>query len=108
MLEIILNLKQVRFKKALDDDIQNEKIYISLKNTTQFTAEDIEKHTTSFRVTNPEMLICEMENFVNLEVELTIEKGRGYLPAEDNEPKDASTGTISHRCHLHANQKCAL
>ena len=95
VLEIILNLKQVRFKKALDDDINSEKIYLSLKNTTQFTAEDIEKHTTSFRVTNPEMLICEMENFVNLEVELTVEKGRGYVPAEENELTESSAGTIA-------------
>ncbi|MFN4082548.1 MAG: DNA-directed RNA polymerase subunit alpha [Bacteroidia bacterium] len=91
--EIVLNLKQVRFKKINDGD-DTEKIFIAVKGQEQFTAGDISKHTNSFKVLNPELVICNMEPFVNFEIELTIEKGRGYLPAEENKPKDATIGVI--------------
>jgi len=93
--EIILNLKQVRFKKIIkDDELTNEKIFVSISNSETFKAGDIEKHTASFKITNPDLVICNMETFVNLDIELTIEKGRGYVPAEENKPKDAAHGLI--------------
>lgn len=93
--EIVLNLKQVRLKKELGgDDNQVEKIFISLKDKEEFKAGDIEKHTNSFRVMNPDLLICRMENYVKLDVELTIQKGRGYLPAEENKMVETSIGVI--------------
>jgi DNA-directed RNA polymerase subunit alpha len=86
--DIVLNLKQVRLKKVMDDENSSDKIYISLKGTDQFRAEHIEKHTNVYQVMNPEMVICNMTGNVNLEVEITISKGRGYVPADD------STSTI--------------
>jgi len=91
--EIVLNLKQVRFKKINDGD-DSEKIFVVVKGQEQFTAGDISKHTNSFKVLNPELVICNMEPTVNFEIELTIDKGRGYLPAEENKPKDATIGVI--------------
>ncbi|MCS6935849.1 MAG: DNA-directed RNA polymerase subunit alpha [Chitinophagales bacterium] len=82
--EIVLNLKQVRLKKIMDDSSAADKIYISLKNTSQFKAEHIEKHTNVYKVINPDLVICNMENNVNLEIELTISKGRGYVIADEN------------------------
>jgi len=92
--EIVLNLKQVRLKKLLDADNQTEKIFISLKDKEVFKAGDIEKHTNVFRVMNPDFVICHMEKMVDLSLELTIQKGRGYVSAEDNAPKDAPIGYI--------------
>lgn len=93
--EIVLNLKQVRLKRELGgDDNAVEKIFISLKDKEEFKAGDIEKHTNSFRVTNPDLLICRMEQFVKLDIELTIQKGRGYLPAEENKGVDRTIGVI--------------
>lgn len=93
--EIVLNLKQVRLKNELSgDDNQIEKLFISLKDKEEFKAGDIEKHTNSFRVMNPELLICRMESHVKLDIELTIQKGRGYLPAEENKMVEASIGVI--------------
>lgn len=82
--DIVLNLKQVRFKKELEEDANEEKIFISLKDKEEFKASDIEKHTNVFRVMNPDLVICRMETFVKLEIELTVKKGRGYVPAEEN------------------------
>ena len=93
--EIELNLKQVRLNIELGgDDNAVEKIFISLKDKEEFKAGDIEKHTNSFRVTNPDLLICRMEPFVKLDIELTIQKGRGYLPAEENKGVDRAIGVI--------------
>lgn len=92
--EIILNLKQVRFKR-ITDGVDSEKIFINIKGQDQFLAGDIGKHTNSFRILNPELVICNMENFVHLEIEMSVEKGRGYVPAEENKPKDAPIGYIS-------------
>lgn len=93
--EIILNLKQVRFKKVIeDDDSTTEKIFFAVKDQETVTAGDIEKHTNMFQVTNPDMVICRMESFVNLEMEITVGKGRGYVGAEENMPKDAPIGYI--------------
>jgi DNA-directed RNA polymerase subunit alpha len=82
--EIVLNLKQVRLKKVMDDDNNNDKIYISLKGVDQFKAEHIEKHTNVYQVMNPDLVICNMNSTVHVEMELTISKGRGYVPADDN------------------------
>jgi DNA-directed RNA polymerase subunit alpha len=95
VVEIILNLKQVRIKQMLaDEEITEEKVYLTISGKEEFRAGDIEEHTNVFKVMNPDMLICTMEPFVNLEVELTVSKGRGYLPADENLPKDAPIGVI--------------
>jgi DNA-directed RNA polymerase subunit alpha len=91
--EIILNLKQVRFKKVVDSN-EGEKIYVSIKGKEQFTAGDISRFTNSFEVLNSDLVICNMEPFVNLELEMTIDKGRGYVPADENMPSDAPIGLI--------------
>ena len=93
--EIILNLKQVRFKKATEEEITSEKILVSIKGKDEFTAGDIEKAGGSFKVMNPDLIICHMEKSVKFDIELTISKGRGYLPAEEQKLKDAPLGTIA-------------
>jgi DNA-directed RNA polymerase subunit alpha len=92
--EIVLNLKQVRFKKLIDSN-ESEKIFVSLKGKEQFTAGEIARYTNAFEILNPDFVICSMEPYVNLEIELTIEKGRGYVPAEDNEQENAPIGEIA-------------
>jgi len=95
VVEIILNLKQVRLKQLLsDEDVTSEKVYLTINGKEEFRAGDIEEHTNVFKIMNPELLICQMEPFVNLEVELTITKGRGYVPADENLPKDSPIGVI--------------
>jgi DNA-directed RNA polymerase subunit alpha len=93
--EIILNLKQVRFKKIIDHDIQFEKLNLNLKGKTEFTAGMIGEVTGSFQVMNPDLLICTMDASAKLSIEIHIIKGRGYVPAEDNKSKDAPFGTIA-------------
>ncbi|WMN11786.1 DNA-directed RNA polymerase subunit alpha [Marivirga salinae] len=80
--ELILNLKMVRFKKI--SEVADNKINISLKNTKEFKAGDINKFTTAYEILNPELLICHMDESINFEIELTIEKGRGYVSSEEN------------------------
>ena len=80
---IILNLKQVRFKQIVEE-IDNEKVTISVVGTKAFKAGDIGKHFTGFEVLNPELVICELDASANFQIELTVNKGRGYLPAEEN------------------------
>lgn len=92
--EIILNLKQVRFKKTNEEELTNDKIFISLNKKDKFVAGDIEKQTTVFTVTNPDLVICHLDSSVKIEVEITVQKGRGYLPAEEQKLKDVPTGTI--------------
>jgi len=95
VVDIILNLKQVRIKQLIaDEDVSNEKIYLTISGKEEFLAGDIEEHTNVFKVMNPDLVICNMETFVNLEIELTITKGRGYVPADENLPKDAPIGVI--------------
>ncbi|MBJ7427677.1 MAG: DNA-directed RNA polymerase subunit alpha [Candidatus Methylacidiphilales bacterium] len=91
--ELVLNLKRVRFKRTMDG-VDNEKIYINIKGQEQFTAGDIAKHTNAYKILNPELVICNMESFVHLEIELVVEKGRGYLPADENRNKDSVVGVI--------------
>ena len=92
--EIVLNLKQVRFKKRVDGDVSNEKVTLSIKNQTEFTAGMIGDATQAFEVMNPMLLICTMDNSSKLDIEITIAKGRGYVPAEDNRIKDSVFGYI--------------
>lgn len=92
--EMILNLKQVRFKKVVDHDVNNEKITLSIKGKTEFSAAMIGEATSSFQVMNPELLICTMDPSAKLNIEVTISKGRGYVPSEENKIKDASFGYI--------------
>ena len=94
VVEIFLNLKQVRFKKSVDHEVANEKIILSLKNKTEFTAGMIGEATHSFQIMNPDLLICTLDSSAKMDIELTIGKGRGYVPAEDNKPKDAPLGYI--------------
>ncbi len=95
VVEIILNLKQVRLKQVVpNDELANEKVYLTISGKEQFLAGDIAEHTNVFRVMNPNVLICTMEPTVSLEIELTVTKGRGYVPADENLPKDAPIGVI--------------
>ena len=91
--DIILNLKQVRFKKLIDD-VDHEKITISLTGQEIFLAGDLNKYLSGFEVLNPELEICHMEPSVELQMEINISKGRGYVPAEENKPLDAEFGLI--------------
>ncbi|RAI99782.1 DNA-directed RNA polymerase subunit alpha [Chitinophaga skermanii] len=93
--EIILNLKQVRFKRIVENEVSNEKVQISIKGKSEFRADMIEKATNSFQIMNPELLICTLDPSSKLDIELTIGKGRGYVPAEENKPKDAPFGYIA-------------
>lgn len=95
MVQIILNLKQVRLKAVnVNEESVEEKIYLTVSGKDGFLAGDISASNNIFQVMNPEHVICKMEPFVNLEIELTVTKGRGYVPAAENLPKDASIGVI--------------
>jgi DNA-directed RNA polymerase subunit alpha len=92
--EIILNLKQVRFKKTGESG-DNEKIFVIINGTDQFKAGDISKFSNNFEVLNSDLVICNMETSVTLEIELTVNKGRGYVAAEENKNVDAVLGVIA-------------
>jgi DNA-directed RNA polymerase subunit alpha len=96
VVDIILNLKQIRLKKVIEEDDEIEsKIYITISGQDKFVAGDMEKFSNVFQITNPDLVICNLETFVNLEIELTITKGRGYVPAGENEDQTvAPIGTI--------------
>ncbi|MBC8884200.1 DNA-directed RNA polymerase subunit alpha [Flavobacterium piscinae] len=91
--EIILNLKQVRFKRQIEE-VDNETVTISISGKEQITAGDFQKFISGFQVLNPELIICNLDSKVNINMELTIEKGRGYVPAEENKKQNATIGTI--------------
>ncbi|MCF6349512.1 MAG: DNA-directed RNA polymerase subunit alpha [Flavobacteriaceae bacterium] len=91
--EMILNLKQVRFKRQIDDT-DNETVSISVKGQEQLTAGDFQNFISGFQVLNPELVICNMEKSVEIEMDLTIEKGRGFVLAEENKKVSAALGTI--------------
>lgn len=92
--EIILNLKQVRFKKTGESG-DNEKIFVIINGQDQFKAGDITKFSNNFTVLNSDMVVCNMESSVTLEIELTVSKGRGYIAAEENKNVDAVLGVIA-------------
>ncbi len=92
--EIILNLKQVRFKRTVDD-VDSEKIAVKVGGQEVLKAGNLNSALSSFEVLNPEHVICRMEPDVKLQIELTINKGRGYVPAEENQPVDSEFGLIA-------------
>lgn len=91
--EIVLNFKQIRFKRQIED-IDNETVTVSITGKDQITAGDLQKFISGFQVLNPELVICNLEPNVVINLELTIEKGRGYVPAEENKKPNVSLGTI--------------
>ena len=91
--EIILNLKQVRFKRQIED-IDNESVSISLSGKDKITAGDFQKFISGFQVLNPDLVICNLDSKTSINMELSIEKGRGYVPAEENKKSNAPIGTI--------------
>src|SRR3954447_24676878 len=93
--EIILNLKQVRFKLKVDHEVNVEKITLSIKNKTEFTAGMIGEASPAFEVMNPELLICTMDSSAKLDIEITIGRGRGYVPAEEHKDKSSHFGYIA-------------
>ncbi len=92
--EIILNLKQVRFKKTGDSG-DSEKTFVIINGQDSFKAGDISKFSNNFTVLNPELVICNMDSSVTLEIEFTVAKGRGYVPSEENKNPDAVVGVIA-------------
>ena len=91
---IVLNMKQVCFKKQIED-IDDEKIMVTITGQEEFRAGDLSKFLSGFKVLNPELVICHMEPDVKLQMELTINKGRGYVSAEENKPMEAEFGLIA-------------
>lgn len=92
--EIILNLKQIRFKKQIED-IDNEKVMVTISGQEEFRAGDLSKFLSGFKVLNTDHLICHMEKDVKIQMELVIDKGRGYVTAEENTPLEEEFGLIS-------------
>ena len=92
--EIILNLKQVRFKKTGESG-DSEKVFVIINGQDTFSAGDITKFSNNFTVLNPELVICNMDSSVTLEIELTVNKGRGYVASEENKNPDANVGVIA-------------
>ena len=94
VIDIVLNLKQVRFKRMIED-VDSEAATITVSGKQEFTAEDISKNLSSFKVLNPDLHICSMEPTVKLVMDLRIGKGRGYVPAEENIVELAPVDTIA-------------
>ena len=92
--EIILNLKQIRFKRQIED-VEEEKVTLVVGNQDQLKAADFQKFISGFQVLNPDMVICNLEKSVQLSIEVTIEKGRGYVPAEENKKSNSEFGVIA-------------
>ncbi|HIP49395.1 MAG TPA: DNA-directed RNA polymerase subunit alpha [Lutibacter sp.] len=91
--EIILNLKQIRFKRQIDD-VEEENVSIAVSKKNQFTAGDLQSFISGFQVLNPDLVICNMEKSVKLHMDITIEKGRGFVQAEENKKSGMPLGTI--------------
>ncbi len=94
IVEIILNLKQIRFKRQIESE-SSEKVNIVIGDQDVFKAGDINKFLSVFQVLNPEHVICHLEPSVKLSLEISIEKGRGYVPADENKSLNAPIGTIA-------------
>jgi DNA-directed RNA polymerase subunit alpha len=92
--ELILNLKQIRFKRTVDD-VDHERIVIKVHGQDVLKAGNLNAALSSFEVLNPDHVICRMETDVKLQIELTVNKGRGYVPAEENQPVDSEFGLIA-------------
>ena len=93
MIDIVLNLKQVRFIRTVEN-VDAEKVVINVAGQTELTAGYISNFLTNFKVLNPELVICHLTPDTKLNIELTIGKGRGYVPAEENRPADAEFGLL--------------
>ena len=91
--EIILNLKQVRFKQQIEDT-DSESVSVSLSGKEQITAGDFQNFISGFQILNPELVICNLEKSVKLDMEISIDKGRGFVLAEENKKASAPLGTI--------------
>ena len=91
---IILALKQVRFKRTTDD-VESEVIAIDMTNATEFTAANINEKLANFEVLNPELVICRMDETAHLKMEITLNKGRGYVPADENRLPNAEIGVLA-------------
>ncbi len=94
LTDIILNLKQIRFKKQIDD-VNDEKVVVTITGQDEFKAGDLQRFLSGFKVLNPELVICHMEPDVKLQMEVSISKGRGYVPADENKPAEAEFGVIA-------------
>lgn len=92
--EIILNLKQVRFKRVVED-VDHEKIHVTISGSNAFKAGDLNKFLNGFKVLNTDLVICHMENNVKLQMEITINKGRGYVPSDENKSANTEIGVIA-------------
>ena len=92
--EIILNLKQIRFKRQIDE-IEEEKVTLSIRGQEQLKAADFQKFISGFQVLNPDLVVCNLGKDVQMNMEITIEKGRGYVPAEENKKMNAEVGVIA-------------
>ena len=92
--EIVLNLKQIRLKQIVEDT-DSEIVNVVINGQTEFKAGDLDKFLTGFKVLNPELVICNMESNVKFQMRVDIEKGRGYVPAEENRPDNAEIGLIA-------------
>ncbi len=92
--EIILNLKQIRFKRQIEES-EEEKVNISLGGQDQIKAADFQRFISGFQILNPDQVICNLEKQVQLNLTITIEKGRGYVPAEENKKASTELGVIS-------------
>lgn len=92
--EIILNLKQIRFKQQIEDE-NSETAMIKISGQKKITAADVANGLSNFQVLNPEQVVCSMDKKVSFEMEILIEKGRGYVPAEDNAKEETALGTIA-------------
>ncbi len=90
---IILNLKQVRFKQVVEE-FETEKVSLTISHATEFKAGEINKHLTGFEVLNPELVICHLDSKASMTIELSINKGRGYVPADENREFCTDVSTI--------------
>ena len=91
--EMVLNLKQIRFKRQIDD-VENELVSISISGQDKITAGDFQKFISGFQILNPDHVICNLDSKVKIQMEITIDKGRGYVTSEENKNSSAQLGTI--------------
>ena len=91
--EIVLNLKQIRFKRQIED-IDNELVSISISGQDKITAGDFQKFISGFQILNSDQIICNLDPKVQIQMEITIDKGRGYVTSEENKNASAQLGTI--------------
>jgi len=94
VVDIVLNIKQIRFKKIIEE-ARDERVKVRINNQNVFKAGDLNRFLTNFQVINTDLVICNMEPDVELNIEFYINKGRGYVPAEENKPRDAEIGLIA-------------